>query len=55
MAKTTAWLTTLIGVLWLLPLINVNLSATLSNWLIALSFLIIGITKLIRNYKLMKR
>ncbi|MBI2449070.1 hypothetical protein HYV49_02115 [Candidatus Pacearchaeota archaeon] len=55
MAKTTAWLITLIGVLWVLPLINVNLPANVSNWLIGLSFLVIGITKLLRNYKLMKR
>ena len=50
MAKLTAWLVTLIGVLYLLPLINVPVNAMLSAWLVALSFLIIGIGKLTRNY-----
>lgn len=54
MAKTTAWLVTLIGVLLLLPLIGVTQLGTptegISAWLIALAFLIIGITKLVRNY-----
>lgn len=50
MAKTTAWLVTLIGVLYLLPLVGLDIGANLSNWLVTLSFLAIGITKLIRNY-----
>lgn len=50
MAKTTAWLVTLIGVLYLLPLIGVDIGVDLSMWLIALSFLAIGVTKLMRNY-----
>ena len=50
MAKTTAWLVTLIGILYVLPLLGLNIGTDISNWLIALSFLIIGITKLIRNY-----
>lgn len=50
MAKLSAWLMTLIGVLYLLPLIGVNIGAMLSNWLIALSFLVMGIGKLVRNY-----
>ena len=50
MAKLTAWLLTLIGVLLLLPLINVDIGASLSAWLVGLSFLIIGVTKLQRNY-----
>jgi len=50
MAKLTAWLVTLIGVLYLLPLIGVDIGATLSMWLVALSFLVIGIGKLMRNY-----
>ena len=50
MAKLTAWLATLIGVLYLLPLIGFNIGVILSSWLIALSFLIIGIGKLVRNY-----
>ena len=51
MAKITAWLVTLIGVLYLLPLLSLDIGATLTNWLIALSFLVIGIAKLMRNYK----
>jgi len=50
MAKLTAWLVTLIGVLLVLPLIGVVLGATLNAWLIALSVLVIGIAKLMRNY-----
>ena len=51
MAKITAWLATLIGVLLILPLIGVDIGANLSSWIIALAVLIIGITKLARNYK----
>ncbi|MEK6927449.1 MAG: hypothetical protein AABX11_03370 [Nanoarchaeota archaeon] len=50
MAKITAWLVTLIGVLLVLPLIGLNLNASLNSWLIALAVLIIGVTKLSRNY-----
>ncbi len=50
MAKLTAWLVTLVGVLWLLPLLGVDIGATLSAWLIGLAFLVIGIGKLMRNY-----
>jgi hypothetical protein len=55
MAKLTAWLVTLIGVLYLLPLININIGVMISAWLIALSFLIIGIGKLVRNYSKRKK
>jgi len=51
MAKTTAWLVTLIGVLMVLPLINVTIDATINAWLMALAVLVIGVTKLVRNYK----
>lgn len=51
MAKLTAWLVTLIGVVYLLPLISINIGDMLSQWIVALSFLIIGIGKLMRNYK----
>ena len=54
MAKTSAWLFTLIGILFLLPLIGVTQLGTISEgiltWLIAVAFLVIGITKLVRNY-----
>jgi len=51
MAKLTAWLVTAVGVLLVLPLIGVDIGADLTNWLIALAVLIVGIGKLIRNYK----
>jgi hypothetical protein len=50
MAKITAWLVTLIGVLLVLPLINIVINATVNAWIIALAVLIIGIAKLMRNY-----
>jgi len=56
MAKLTAWLVTLIGLLLVLALL---LPATFSgmwfNWVIALVVLVIGISKLIRNYSKKKR
>lgn len=51
MAKISAWLVTLIGILLILPLIGVTALDAYSGWLIALFVLIIGIAKLIRNYK----
>ncbi len=54
MAKLTAWLVTLIGVLLLLPLLGITQLGTPSegimSWLIALAVLVIGIAKLMRNY-----
>jgi hypothetical protein len=55
MAKLTAWLVTLIGVLLVLPLIKVDIEATLNSWLIALAVLVIGVAKLMRNYSGKKR
>jgi hypothetical protein len=55
MAKLTAWIVTIIGVLLLLPLLNVTQLDTYSPWLIALGVLAIGITKLMRNYGGKKR
>jgi len=51
MAKLTAWLVTLIGVLLVLPLINVDIGMELNSWIIAVAVLIIGIGKLVRNYR----
>ena len=51
MAKLTAWLVTVIGVLLILPQIGVNVLAAYNNLLIALAVLVIGIGKLMRNYK----
>lgn len=55
MAKLTAWLVTLIGVLLVLPLLGVNQLATLNSWVIPISVLVIGIGKLMRNYGKKKR
>ena len=55
MAKITAWLVTLIGVLLILPLIGVDIGAALNNWIIALAVLVIGVTKLARNYSTKRR
>ena len=45
MAKLSAWLVTLIGVLWLLPLLGLDIGATVSSWLIGLAFLVMGVGK----------
>ena len=54
MAKLTAWLMTLVGVLWAADVMDWTTSTVSSNdwmgWLVALSFLVIGISKLMRNY-----
>jgi uncharacterized membrane protein HdeD (DUF308 family) len=55
MAKTTAWLVTILGV-WmvlglLMPTTFLAASSTISMWAVALIVLVIGVTKLIRNYK----
>lgn len=50
MAKLTAWLVTIIGVLMLLPLVGITINTTLSAWLITLAVLVIGVAKLNRNY-----
>lgn len=59
MAKITAWLVTLIGVLLVLPLIGVtqlgDMTAGLTKWIIPLGVLVIGIAKLMRNYSAKRR
>ncbi len=50
MAKLTAWLVTIIGILLLLPLIGVSQLAAYNDWLIAIGVLVIGVAKLMRNY-----
>jgi flagellar biosynthesis protein FliP len=54
MAKITAWLVTLLGLLLVLNLIpsvvNLLVMAKWVNWVIALAVLAVGVTKLIRNY-----
>ena len=52
MAKMTAWLVTLLGVLLVLALLMPSTFAgAWFNWIIALAVLVIGIGKLVRNYK----
>ena len=54
MAKITAWLVTIIGLL-LVPPIRTLVAGMATfdvwGWLIAIVVLIIGVTKLMRNYK----
>lgn len=50
MAKLTAWLFTLWGVLLVLPLLGVE--ALMTTWAIPLIVLVIGLGKLSRNYKM---
>ncbi len=51
MAKLTAWIVTVIGLLLLLPLLGLDWLGDYSSWLIAGGVLAIGVGKLIRNYK----
>lgn len=55
MAKLTAWLVTVIGVLLVLPLIGVTQLDSVSKWVLPLAVLVIGIGKLIRNYSTKRR
>jgi hypothetical protein len=54
MAKLTAWLVTLVGVLLVLNVIpgiaNALVMAKWMNWAVALAVLGIGVGKLVRNY-----
>jgi len=55
MAKLTAWIVTIIGVLLVLPLIGFNQFGTIGSggildWVVAVGILVVGIGKLQRNY-----
>jgi len=51
MAKLTAWVVTIIGLLLLLKEAGILAAITTYNgWLIALGVLVIGVGKLMRNY-----
>lgn len=53
MAKLTAWLVTLVGVLLVLAAPGIalwNLADAWVAWVIALAVLIVGVGKLVRNY-----
>lgn len=52
MAKLTAWLVTLIGLLMVLAQLNLfALTDAWVMWVISLAVLVVGIGKLMRNYK----
>jgi len=52
MAKLTAWLVTIVGALLVLQVLAPKAFTGLwFNWLVALAVLIVGIGKLMRNYK----
>ena len=55
MAKLTAWVVTILGVLLVLPLIGLDLGTTTTNWLLAIGVLVIGVGKLVRNYSKKKK
>ncbi len=54
MAKLTAWLVTLVGVLLVLPLLGVTALDNVSTWVVPIAVLLIGLGKLARNYGMMK-
>ena len=49
MDKLTAWVVTVIGVLWLLPLIGVDALASFDQWVIGLGVLAIGVKMLMNK------
>jgi len=51
MAKLTAWLVTLIGVILTLDVTALLQLGVVKDWIIALAVLAVGIGKLMRNYK----
>ena len=57
MAKTTAWIFTILGVLALPPVMSwvESIQTGLWWWIFALLFLVVGITKLVRNYSHKRR
>ena len=56
MAKLTAWVVTLIGLLLVInQILPTLIDAKTSSWLIALAVLVVGIGKLIRNYSYKKK
>lgn len=56
MAKITAWLVTLIGLLLVLALLFPTIFVgAWFNWVIALAVFAVGVGKLIRNYTYRKR
>jgi len=54
MAKLTAWLVTLVGIILLINVSGLYV-IPYTDWLIALAVTAIGVGKLLRNYKLIKK
>ena len=51
MAKLSAWMFTIIGVFMTLQVAGVSaFSSPWAMWVVALAFLVVGISKLVRNY-----
>jgi len=50
MDKLTAILVTLIGVIWILPILRIPLPMVIANGLVAIAVLVIGIRGLISAY-----
>jgi len=51
MAKLTAWLVTIVGILMVLSLLSpATFGAAWVQWVVALAVLVIGVGKLSRNY-----
>jgi membrane protein required for beta-lactamase induction len=56
MAKLTAWLVTIVGILLVLALLSpVAFNALWVQWVIALAVLAVGVGKLLRNYSKRRR
>lgn len=58
MAKISAWAVTVVGVLWVAYLLGWTASPVgmgWEGWVVGLAFLVMGLTKLARNYGMMKK
>jgi len=51
MDKLTAILVTIVGILLILPLLGVDIGVSITDWIVALAVLIIGIPALIKSFK----
>ncbi len=43
MEKVDQWIFLIIGILFLLPLINIQIGSTLTQWLVTIGFLLVGL------------
>ena len=49
MQKISAWLFLLIAILWLLPLIGVDIGAAISGWLATIALGVIAVMEIIKS------